>query len=428
MYLTNKIAKYFFMDRIIQKKKWTPQRIALISLGVVAFLFISYQFLFADRQTSQKVDREKVTIGNVVVGSFQETIVEDGTVVPYHTRYLDAIEGGVIQDIHLKSGAIVEKGDVIMTLNNTAVLLDVLNREAQLYEQINLLRNTRLSMEQNSLSLQTQLAEIDYRINLLKPRYERNKALFEDNLISKEDFEAVEEEYLYNLRRREYTYESFLKDSMSVADQLRQLNESEKRMIQSLATVGRMLENLTIKAPINGILSTPQLELGQSVSPGQRLGQVDELGSFKVRAEIDEIYLSQIDTGLDASFTYDNKKHPLRITKIYPNVSNGVFEVDLAFLEEIPKDIKRGLSVRLTIALSKSKEAVLVPRGSYFQSTAGQWAYVIGENSDKAVRKEIKLGRKNLQYYEVVDGLEPGDQIITSTYDPFNDKDVIILE
>lgn len=416
------------MDRIVKKRKWTQKRIFALAGALSVMSFFGYTLLNNEHEEQIVVEKEKVTIEPVTEGPFVETIAEDGTIAPENTRFMDAIEGGVVREIKLKSGAIVKKGDVVMTLNNTSLQLDVLNREAQLYEQINVLRTTRLSMEQNSLNLKSQLAEIEYNLNLLQPKYARNKKLYDNDMISEEAFEEIREAYNYQIRRKAYTYESYRKDSLSVADQLNQLNESEKRMTQSLTAVGQILDNLTITAPIDGILSTPQLVPGESVSSGQRLGQIDEIGQFKISAKIDEIYLSQIDTALKATFTYDGNTYPLYISKVYPNVSSGTFEVDLAFSQKIPAGLKRGQRVRLSISLSDAHHATLVPRGAFYQSSGGQWAFVLNKEGTKAQKKTIKLGRKNINYYEVVEGLEPGERIITSSYDIFGDRKQIILQ
>jgi HlyD family secretion protein len=415
------------MDRIRKKKKWTVKKIAYLSVGALFLFFVFFQFIWADRRSRLKVERERLTVSTVVRAPFQESIPETGTVMPKESRYLDAIEGGIIQEVLIESGTKVKKGDIILTLANSNLQLDVLNREAQLYEQINLLRQTRLSIEQNTLRLKTDLAEIDYQIGILKPQYIRSKELFAERVISLQEFEQVEENYNYQKKRRIFTYESYRKDSISAQEQLRQLNLSEARMLTNLTAVGRILDNLVITAPIDGQLSRPELEIGQSVTTGQRLGQVDVIGSFKVRVEVDEIYLPRIDKGQVGKFSFDGEQYTLEISKIYPTVSNGVFSVDMDFLNGLPPGIKRGQTLRLRLELSQLTEATLVAVGGFYQDTGGNWVYVLNDDASLAEKRRISLGRKNPDFYEVLDGLQPGERVVTSSYRNFGDNEVLVL-
>jgi HlyD family secretion protein len=415
------------MDRKLKKKKWTAKKIGTIALIVVFISFVGYQLLFADKRSKLNVDSRKITISEVTRGPFQEWIPETGTVVPKNTFYLDAIEGGIIQEIILESGAMVEKGDVILRLSNSNLQLDVLNREAQLYEQINLLRNTRLSIQQNSLNLETQLADIDYQLSLLAPQYERFKVMRDENLISDREFEEVEENFVFQKKRKRLTYKQYRQDSVAAIRQLRELSASETRMIRSLEAVGMILDNLVIRAPLNGQLSTPQLQIGQSINSGERLGQVDVVGEYKVRVGIDELYLPKIDTGLIATYPYSGQSYRLKITKIYPTITNGVFEVDMDFIDDVvPDGIRRGQSTRIRIALGNLSEATLLPAGGFYQDTGGNWVFVL-DGDDRAVKRNIKLGRWNTENYEVIEGLQPGDRVITSSYDNFGDNQVLLL-
>ncbi|UII30229.1 efflux RND transporter periplasmic adaptor subunit [Fulvivirga ulvae] len=330
------------MDRKIKKKTWTFKRIATI-LGAVAVVgFMAYLLFFADRRSRLNVEKEKLTIANVKRGVFLEFIPQTGTVEPSVTFYLDAIEGGTIKKVHAESGAMLNKGDLIVELSNLNRELSVLTQEASLNESINRLRQTRLQLEQNDLQQQQTLALIDNQIEKLEPQYKRQKMLFEKKLISKQEFEQTQADYEYNLKRREITYASYRNDSISRIRQLGQLNTSERRMTQSLEGVGQILDNLIIKSPIEGQLSTQPLFEGQAVNPGQRLGQVDKVGSYKVRVPIDELYLPRISTGLSATTTFAGKDYRLKITYIYPTITNGRFEVDMEFDGEAPEGIKKG--------------------------------------------------------------------------------------
>jgi len=416
------------MDRKIKKKIWTFKRISMYALGLLFLSFVLYSFLFADKRSKVKVDSEKITIGEVKFGTFQDFIPVTGNVQPIETRYLDAIEGGIIQSINKETGEILEKGDVILKLSNTSLELSVLSQEAALYESINRSSDTRLSINQNDLNQQAQLAEIKYQIELLKPQYERYKQLYKKNLISKREFEEVEEQYKYYMKRQELTYASYRQDSLARSSQISRIDQSQRRMMQSLEGVGRILENLVIRSPINGQLATPDLEIGQSINPGERIGQIDVLDSFKVRVRIDELYLPRTERGLKGTFTLAGDEYELVITKIYPTITDGRFEVDMEFTGEQPDGIKRGQSVRIRLELGNSAQALLLPVGGFYKDTGGNWVYVLEGDGARAVRKDIRLGRKNPEYFEVTDGLEPGDRVITSSYDHFGDNEVLLLK
>jgi HlyD family secretion protein len=414
------------MDRKIEKKTWTLKRVLTWS-GIALFAgLVVYQFLFADRRSTLRIDREKITVSNVSRGVFQEFIPQTGTVMPDRTVYLDAVEGGTIKRIVRESGAMVKKGDVILELSNLNRELAVLAQEASLNESINRNRETRLGIAQNDLRQKSSLAEIDSRLAVLKPQYARQKQLFEKKLISQQEFERVEADYNYNVRLREITYEAYKIDSLDRGRQLTQIYEAERRMLQNLEGVGKILDNLTIRAPIDGQLSTPQLDAGQNVNIGQRLGQVDIVGSYKVRVPIDELYLPRISTGLHASTTFAGRDYSLIITYIYPTIQNGRFEVDMNFDAGTPDGIRRGQSLRMRIELGQSSEELLLPVGGFYKDTGGNWVYVL-EDGEKAVRRDIKLGRKNTEHFEVLEGLQPGDRVITSSYENFGNNEVLIL-
>tara|TARA_R110002012_G_scaffold252147_1_gene430702 strand:+ start:538359 stop:539564 length:1206 start_codon:yes stop_codon:yes gene_type:complete len=401
----------------------------MIGGGVLVLSLIVYQLLFADNRSTLNVDKDRLSIATVQMGEFKDFIPVTGNIEPGQTFYLDAIEGGIIAEITRESGAEVEKGDTILTLTNSNLQLEVMQRETQLYEQINNLRQTRLLLDQNDLSQQAQLAEIDYQLKLLKPQYSRFNTLYESKLISEREFEQVKEEYEYNRRRRELTYKSYKNDSIARVYQLRQLANSESRMQRSLDAVGNILNNLTLKATRNGQLSTPQLEVGQSVVSGQRLGQIDVMNNYKVRVGIDELYLPRVDVGQKGSFTFSGAEYQLIIDKIYPTISNGRFEVDMVFEGEHPSGIKRGQTIRIKLELGATEETLLLPVGGFYKDTGGNWAYVISEgDASVAYKKAIRLGRKNTDYYEVMEGLEAGDRVIVSGYDNYGDNEKLSLE
>jgi HlyD family secretion protein len=414
------------MDKKIAKKTWTLKRIATYS-GIALFtVFVGYQFIFADRRSKLKIEKDKITISTVARGVFQETIPQTGIVEPSRTVYLDAVEGGTIKRVVAESGQMLKKGDVILELSNLNRELTVLQQEAQLNQSINEARQARLGITQNDLQQRQTLALIDNQLQILEPQYNRQKQLFEKKLISKQDFERTEADYKYNLERRKITYEVYRMDSIDRIRQIRQMNFSEEKMTQSLEGVGKILENLVIRAPMDGQLSRPQLDPGQNVNIGQRLGQVDVVGSYKVRVPIDELYLPRITEKLQATTTFNNKDYLLEIAYIYPTILNGRFDVDMLFIGDTPPGIRRGQSLRLRIQLSQSSEELLLPVGGFYKDTGGNWVYVL-EDGNRAVRRDVKLGRKNPEHFEVLEGLQPGDKVITSSYENFGNNEVLIL-
>jgi len=412
------------MDKKIKKKKWTPKRISTILFGVVFLTFVVYNFGFGDRRSKLNVDANKSTISTVTKGEFTEFIPQTGKIIPAITVYLDAIEGGTIKNIAAESGAMVEKGDIIMELTNLNRELSVLTQEANLNESINRVRQTRLQLGQNDLSQQQILAEIEYQLSVLKPQYARETEMFEKNLISRQQFERTEEQYRYNQKRKKITYQAYKNDSLARVRQLKELNDSEIRMMTSLGGVSRILDNLVIRAPIGGQISfSSQWQVGQSVNITQRLGQVDVIGHYIVRCPIDELYLDRISKGLIATY----RDYKLKITYIYPTITNGRFEVDMDFEGDVPSGIVRGQSMRLRIALGKSSVQILLPVGGFFKDTGGNWAFVVSEDGSIAEKRPIRLGRRNTEYYEVTSGLQPGDRVITSSYDNYGDNEVLVL-
>ncbi|MBL7839824.1 MAG: HlyD family efflux transporter periplasmic adaptor subunit [Cyclobacteriaceae bacterium] len=417
------------MDKQLKKKKWTLKRIALYG-GIAAFvLFIAYQFLLGDRRPTLVIEKDKITIATVGRGIFQDYIPQTGTVEPSRTVYLDAVEGGTIKRIVAESGAMLKKGDIILELNNLNRELTVLQQEASFNESINRARETRLNIMRNDLEQRQTLATIQNQLDILEPQYVRQKQLYDKKLISRQEYEQTKANYDFNKKRMQITYEVYRADSVDRIRQLKFTSESEQKMMASLAGLSKILDNLIIRAPIDGQLARPQLDVGQNVNTGQRLGQIDILGSFKVRVEIDEIYLPRIQTGLKATTTYNNKDYVLSITYIYPDVAaGGRFAVDMNFVGETPPGIRRGQSLRLRIELGQSSEELLLAVGGFYKDTGGNWVFVLEEGGNRAVKRNVKLGRKNTENFEVLEGLKPGDKVITSSYENFGNNEVLILK
>jgi len=404
------------------------KRIALYGGIGIIFCLILYSFLFADNRSKLNVEEDKITVFTVRKGDFLEFIPVNGTTLPITTVYLDAIEGGVIQRIYKQTGAQVQQGDVILELTNSALELDVLYREAQLYEQINNIRTSRLSLEQNSLNLKNQLAEIEYQLELLEPQSGRYEELISDSLISTRDYEMVAEEHQYYKKRKRMTYHAFKEDSMLRIIQNRQLKDSEQRLWTNLDAVRKIRDNLMITAPIAGQLATNELEIGQSIASGERIGQVDILDKFKVRVAIDELYLPKVDVGQRGTWTFTGQTYKLEVSKIYPNITDGRFEVDMVFVDDQPDGMKRGLTQRIKLELGNPGQALLLATGGFYSDTGGNWVFKVDESGNRAYKQEIKLGRRNPEYYEVMEGLQPGDRVITSSYENFGNNEVLVLK
>ncbi|GJM28949.1 MAG: ABC transporter permease [Cyclobacteriaceae bacterium] len=417
------------MDRQLKKKTWTTKKVLAWGGGAVLTLLILYSLIFADHRSKLNVELEKITVYEVEQGDFQEWIPETGIVQPIETYYLDAIEGGIVQELNMETGTMVKKGDALITLTNSSLQLEVLNREAQLYEQINNLRTSRLLLDQNTQNLEKELAEVDYQLQLATPEYKRQKELYEEQVISRKEYEEAKERFDYNSKRRVIVADAYKQELQLKSVQLKQLNDSEARMWKSLEAVSMILNNLVIKAPKDGQYASEQMEIGESVQQGERLGQIDIVNDFKLRVAIDELYLPRISVGQVASYeSQAGEIYKLEITKVYPSITNGNFEVDMEFLDQTPEGIKRGQSLRIRVELGNPGQALLLATGGFFQSTGGNWVFIVDESGSQATKRDIKLGRKNSLHYEVLEGLKPGDNVITSSYDNFGDNEILVLK
>ena len=415
------------MDRKIEKKKWPPKKIAAYAGIILVTVIIVFQLFFSDKSSRLKVNQERLVISTVQNGEFQEFIPVIGTVIPIKTIYLDAIEGGTVEEIYLEAGSFVNQGDPILKLANTKLLLDIMYREAELFQQSNNLRNTRLAMEQNALIIKAQILDLEFEIKKTFRDYNNQKSLFGENLIAKQEFEATRDEYDYLNNKLALTLKSYKQDSVFREIQLGQLEVSLVRMENNLEIVKQNMGNLTLKAPVTGQLTSRNAEIGESKTQGERLGQIDVLDGFKILIAVDEYYISRISIGQKGTFTFAGKKHELRVGKVYPEVLNGRFEVDMEFVSEEPEGIRRGQSQHIRLELGDPGEGLLLARGGFFQKTGGQWVYLVDESGEFAVKQPIRLGRQNTEVFEILEGLNPGDRVITSSYDSYGDVDKLLL-
>ena len=415
------------MDRRIEKKRFTPRRIALGGLAAAVIAFGAYALLSVN-PSSLNVDAEKLTLAPVTYGPFLEYIVEQGAVMPLTTIYLDAVEGGRVEEVYVEQGTHVEEDTPILRLSNANLQLNVMQREAELFREVNRLRETRVTMEQRRLSMRAGLVETEYQLRQAEREYARQDEMFKAELTSRREYEEAKDNLEYLTRRRDVTVETLRQDSLFQTIQIQQLEESIDRLRLNLELIKQNEENLTIRAPITGLLSSLIAEVGESKPGGDRLGQIDVEDQFKVRAAIDEHYIARIRSGQSGSFDFAGGTYDLVISRVYPEVIEGQFEADMVFPEGMPEGLRRGQTLQVRIALGELADAMQVPRGGFYQKTGGRWIYVLDEAGEFAVRRQIRLGRQNSQYFEVLEGLEEGETVITSMYDNFGDMERLVLQ
>ena len=416
------------MDKKIEKKTWTPQRILIISVLLVGLGLAGRSFYKNVGVSKLNVATERLTISTVERNKFQEFITATGIVLPLRTVRMDATEGGKVEEKFVEDGTFVKQGQQILRLSNPDLMVNYLNQEANIISQINQIRNTSLLMEQQSLSMKEQALQVDNLINTTEKRLRRNRELYKSNVIALVDLEEMEDEAKYLAARKVMLTATLRKDSAYQVLQQQQMTSSLDLMQRNLTITRQSLEQLIVKAPIAGQLSGLTKELGESVSRSENIGQIDDLSAFKIRVRIDEFYISRIAVEQEGSFTLAGEDYSLKISKIYPQVSNGSFEADMIFTGKSPQGIKRGQSVSMRLQLSAEEEAVLLSRGGFYQTTGGNWVYLLDPATGNAIKQSIRLGRQNPNFYEVLEGLKPGDRVITNSYDNYGDKDVLILK
>jgi HlyD family secretion protein len=415
------------MDVIKPKKFWTKQKISLAIFAVLFLSLVSYLIFFSDKRSKLNVDAEKITISNVKEGNFDEFIIVQGAVQPLKTIRLDAIVGGYVTQKLVDGGTKVEKGQIILRLENQQLKLNFLQSETEANRLVNDLQNTRQRLRVEKFNLRKTLAELDFQIDQAKDLYERNKKLIKDNVISEADYLRSKREYDRQVNQRSIEVESQKYQEENANLQIIQLEGTLQRTQKNVDLWRETLENLVVKAPVSGLLSSIDVEVGSNINQGQNIGQIDDLDGFKMRSDIDEHYISRIFPGLKGSFEFNGKSHEIEIIKVYPEVKNGRFAVDMTFTGNSPDGIRRGQSSPVRLELGKAEKAVLIPVGGFFSDTGGNWIYVVDATGKKAVKRNISLGRKNPEYFEVLSGLKAGEKVITSGYDNFGDKEVLVF-
>ena len=418
------------MDKIIEKK--TGWRVAFTKkalpwwLGALLLVFVIYLIARPNNKTL-RVDKDTVTISNAVKGEFNDYIRISGRVQPMTTIQLSPQEGGIVEKILIEEGSPVKAGDAILILNNDNLDLQILNSEAELAEKENILRNTQIQMEQQKLDVRQNVLEYGMQVDRLRRAYEQQKALYEDKLIAKEEYLKAEEDYKLAKQKYDLMAERSKQDSLYRGTQIDRMEESLENMQLNMQMIRRRKSNLIVKAPIDGELGLLDVVLGQSIAAGTKIGQINSVGTYKVEAQIDEHYIDRVIAGLEATFERQGETYSTVIRKVYPEVRDGKFKADFKFDGEQPDNIRAGQTYYLNLQLGQPEEAVIIPRGTFYQKTGGKWIYVVNKEGTKAVKREIRIGRQNPQYYEVLEGLEPGERVITSGYDTYGDSDVLVF-
>lgn len=416
------------MDIQIEKKKGIQRKHLPYLIGATVLLVAISWLIFGSRRNQLNIDSRTLSIQQTTKGQFNDFIRVNGQVQPINTIQLSAVEGGMVAEKLVEEGAMLKAGQVIIRLNNPMLNLNILDSEAQLAEKQNFLRNTQVTMEQERLSLKKEKLQLDLDINRKKRKYEQYQQLFSQNLTSKEEYLQAKEDYEYAVNSRQLVIERQKQDSIYRHVQMSQMQESLNNMQKNLLLVRQRIENLNVKAPLDGQLGLLEVEIGQNVPTGGRVGQISVLSDYKVEASIDEYYIDRIRQGLAATFERQDKNFALRVRKVYPEVRDKQFKVDFVFSGERPGNIRAGQTYYINLQLGQPSESILIPRGSFYQATGGRWIFVVDRNGNKAVRRNITITRQNPNFYEVTSGLNPGERVITSSYDNFGDAQELIIK
>lgn len=416
------------MDRVITKKKWTNKRILTIA-GVAGLILLAlFSWYYTSGNSRLNVEAERVTISEVRKASFQEFIPVNGVVQPVATIYLDALEGGRVEERYVEDGAVVKKDQPILRLSNTDLELSLANQETAVFEVLTQMQSTKNNAVQNTIQQLNQKAEVENALTEAERVYKLNKYLYDEKVIGLQEFKASENNFNYQVSRKTLNDKTLQQDAVSNQQQISQMGASYARMQRALSLMRRKVGDLVVRAPIDGQLTSLDAEIGQSKAKGERLGQIDILSGYKVRVDIDEHYISRIVIGQEGETTLSGKTYKLRIKKVYTQVNNGRFQVDMEFVDAAPPGIRRGQSLQIRLALSDQTEALLVARGGFFQQTGGNWIYKLSQDGSRAYRVDVQLGRQNPDYYEVLSGLEPGDRVVTSSYENYGDMQELVFK
>lgn len=415
------------MDRQIEKKSFL-RRYAWYIAAAAALAALLVWIVLGTTANTTTVDASDITISDVTRGKFDDYVRLNGQVLPIQVVQISPEEGGIVREKVVEEGARVRKGDVILRLSNSNLDLQILNAEAELAEKQNLLRNTQVAMQQDRLNNRTEQATLDTDCDRKRRAYEQNARLYKERLISKEVYLQSREDYNLARRKQSLISQRLKQDSIYRHVQMAQMEDNLDNMRRNVLLVRDRKNKLEVRSAIDGELGLLDVELGQNIAAGQNIGQINDLSDFKVQAQIDEHYIDRVRPGLSASFSRDGKTYILRVRKVYPEVRNGTFRTDFVFVGERPAQMRSGQTFYVELALGKSQQATLIPRGTFFQTTGGNWIFVLDKSGRKAYRRNISIARQNPQYYEVTDGLEPGERVITSGYEAFKNNEVLVIK
>ena len=415
------------MDRPIEKKSFPRRYAGYIAAAVVAVALLAW-LIFGSTASTMTIDSNEITISDVTRGEFDDYVRLNGQVVPIQVVQISPEEGGIVREKVVEEGTRVRKGDVILRLSNSSLDLQILNAEAELAEKQNLLRNTQITMQQDQLNNRTEQATLDMDCERKLRAYKQNSRLYNEKLISQEEFLKSREDYDLARRKQQLIGQRLNQDSLYRHVQMEQMEDNLQNMRKNVLLVRERKNKLEVRSNIDGELGLLDVELGQNIQAGQNIGQINDLSDFKIETNIDEHYIDRVRAGLTATITRDGKQYQLRVRKVYPEVRNGSFRTDFVFEGTRPEQMRSGQTYYVELALGKSSQATLTPRGTFFQITGGNWIFVLDRSNKKAYRRNISIARQNPQYYEVTEGLEPGERVITSGYEAFKDNEVLILK
>ena len=417
------------MDRVIEKTK--TQRLMKYwpyAAGGLGLLVVGYWLLFTSHASTLKVNRDELTVSEVQRAEFKDYVRTNGQVLPIQVVQISPEEGGIVMEKVVEEGTHVRKGDVIVRLSNSNLDLQILNAEAELAEKQNLLRNTQVAMQQDRLKNQTEQAQLDMDTHRKQRTYEQNRQLYDAKLISLEDYLQSQEDYQLSAKQRALVNRRLKQDSIDRTVQMDQMEDNLENMRRNVVLVRQRKDKLEVRSAIDGELGLLDVELGQSIQPGQKIGQLNDLSDYKVQAQIDEHYIDRVRQGLTATFTRGDRQYQLQVRKVYPEVREGKFRCDFIFRGERPENIRTGQTYYIDLELGQPEQAVIIPRGTFFQTTGGQWIFVLSSDGSKAYRRPIRVGRQNPQHYEGLEGLEPGERVVTSGYEAVNDNEVLVIK
>jgi HlyD family secretion protein len=416
------------VDRKIEKKRWNQKTVLTIT-GVAALVsLICASWYFTSGKSKLNVDPERITISEVKKGPFQEFIPVNGIIMPITTIYLDAIEGGRVEEKLVEDGAFLKKGQPILRLSNTDLELSLANQETAVFEVLTQMQSTKNNAVQNTIQQLNQKAEVDNALIEAERLYKLNKHLYEERVIGSQEFKSSENDYTYQVNRKKLNEQTLNQDAISNKQQIGQMGASYARMQNALALMRRKVGDLIVRAPVDGQLTSLDAEIGQSKNKGERLGQIDVMSGYKVRVDIDEHYISRVMIGQMGEANLAGKTYKLRIKKVYTQVNNGRFQVDMEFVDTPPAEMRRGQTLQIRLSLSDETQAVLVAKGGFFQQTGGNWIFKLNDNGTVAYKVDVQLGRQNPDYYEVLSGLNPGDKVVTSSYENYGNMQELVLK